>query len=313
MQKAVKQTVLNNRADAAISSLLKGSSTLLRVSVLECTVSISRDIRVPSSMSLGMLQRRVLSPIFDWDLEMPAGYVFYLSPSCYPSHRRPLSCNDDIVFGRPRRGDFIGRMLSGSPASRAQVVDDDDVCIADFLQSPGHTLYYHHGHSKSPICFKIEAVELSSSPCSVVQLVCGQGAAPPEEPVTVGPSTPGTLGISAYNLVLKWLRSPFASASLKDEAKRALKIEDAAEFDPAYFDVGAARKRLQHSLLHSTKRIPVSSVSNNPFRLGICEVCLRDVKVLKCERCQNAFYCSKECQERDWKNHKVLCAKPIYR
>jgi hypothetical protein len=33
----------------------------------------------------------------------------------------------------------------------------------------------------------------------------------------------------------------------------------------------------------------------------------------KCSRCKNAFYCSKEHQIQDWKNHKSVCVAPVVR
>jgi len=29
----------------------------------------------------------------------------------------------------------------------------------------------------------------------------------------------------------------------------------------------------------------------------------------RCGACKNAFYCSKECQNEDWQNHKKNCSK----
>ena len=35
------------------------------------------------------------------------------------------------------------------------------------------------------------------------------------------------------------------------------------------------------------------------------------IKLLKCARCQQAYYCSKECQKIDWKSgHKTVCEPP---
>ena len=48
-----------------------------------------------------------------------------------------------------------------------------------------------------------------------------------------------------------------------------------------------------------------------PIHNHICHYCYR-VKtpaVIKCEKCQSVQYCSKECQEKDWKEtHAKLCA-----
>lgn len=41
-----------------------------------------------------------------------------------------------------------------------------------------------------------------------------------------------------------------------------------------------------------------------------CELCGKMENLLKCGRCRNSFYCSKEHQKQDWKKHKLICKEP---
>jgi hypothetical protein len=38
-----------------------------------------------------------------------------------------------------------------------------------------------------------------------------------------------------------------------------------------------------------------------------CETQMDSVKLMKCQRCKLAYYCSKECQVANWKSHKKMC------
>ncbi|XP_076018515.1 egl nine homolog 1 [Genypterus blacodes] len=38
-----------------------------------------------------------------------------------------------------------------------------------------------------------------------------------------------------------------------------------------------------------------------------CELCGKMENLLKCARCRNSFYCSKEHQKQHWKKHKLIC------
>ncbi|XP_076142173.1 egl nine homolog 1 isoform X2 [Alosa pseudoharengus] len=38
-----------------------------------------------------------------------------------------------------------------------------------------------------------------------------------------------------------------------------------------------------------------------------CELCGKMENLLKCGRCRNSFYCSKDHQKQDWKKHKLSC------
>ncbi|GBC07966.1 hypothetical protein RclHR1_07820001 [Rhizophagus clarus] len=42
--------------------------------------------------------------------------------------------------------------------------------------------------------------------------------------------------------------------------------------------------------------------------MNICNVCQKS-STLKCSRCHQTFYCSKDCQKKDWKSHKKSCGK----
>ena len=45
---------------------------------------------------------------------------------------------------------------------------------------------------------------------------------------------------------------------------------------------------------------------------GCCMLCKKggskSEHLKQCSRCSCLFYCSKECQKKDWKSHKVLCS-----
>lgn len=40
-----------------------------------------------------------------------------------------------------------------------------------------------------------------------------------------------------------------------------------------------------------------------------CKKCALGKRLLRCSRCQSAFYCDADCQKKDWKMHKKACNK----
>ncbi|KAL9178898.1 hypothetical protein ACHAXT_011871 [Thalassiosira profunda] len=51
-------------------------------------------------------------------------------------------------------------------------------------------------------------------------------------------------------------------------------------------------------------------VYKNDVKVGLCSVCRKKSerkKLLQCSRCEMIQYCSKECQVKDWPNHKDAC------
>ena len=52
--------------------------------------------------------------------------------------------------------------------------------------------------------------------------------------------------------------------------------------------------------------------SKNKLNGKRCNYCNKiDGKLKTCTRCKQAFYCSKKCQKKDWKNHKKVCKKIV--
>ena len=327
LQEAVFKNIKENRKLPRIALSLERTSFLVRVSVLRSSVPVYRDIRVPSNMNLRMFQTRVLCPVFDWDSKvMPLKYMYYLPHTCYPSGRRPLSYFKDIVFTIPYQDDYAGMMMtSNQEASDAEIIDDGDVCLVDFLQEVGHTLYYQHNLT-IPLTLQLKLLQIRQE--DTVELIGGTGISPPESHlVTDGPFGEEIYGIDAFNLAIKWLQSDSIHESYKKEGMRLLQIKSSKTFDPTNFDLPGARERLNRSIRHSTARthLPITTgqsmfamFSNDPRAvmnlprvnfLGMCKTCLKEnVKLLTCGRCKSVFYCSKDCQKKDWKSHKAVCA-----
>lgn len=43
--------------------------------------------------------------------------------------------------------------------------------------------------------------------------------------------------------------------------------------------------------------------------LKLCSKCYKDGKMKLCGKCEKVYYCSRECQEKDWASHKKICFK----
>ncbi|KNB45633.1 histone-lysine n-methyltransferase [Blastocystis sp. subtype 4] len=52
---------------------------------------------------------------------------------------------------------------------------------------------------------------------------------------------------------------------------------------------------------------PYAAVSVPRRSSQICSYCFKRTKLMRCSRCRNTKYCSRECQARDWQHHKVVC------
>ncbi|CAD8117731.1 unnamed protein product [Paramecium sonneborni] len=43
-----------------------------------------------------------------------------------------------------------------------------------------------------------------------------------------------------------------------------------------------------------------------------CQICNKqDAELLRCSQCKSIYYCSIECQKKDWKDHKFICSEIV--
>jgi len=66
---------------------------------------------------------------------------------------------------------------------------------------------------------------------------------------------------------------------------------------------------LQSTVVPSQKDEGKSSASQSPQPLHSCSVCAKTDCALRCSKCFGAFYCSVDCQKKDWKTHKPVCTR----
>jgi hypothetical protein len=57
----------------------------------------------------------------------------------------------------------------------------------------------------------------------------------------------------------------------------------------------------------SITRVLRSILNEVEYHCCFCKIQLQKKQVKKCGACKMAPYCSKECQIKDWKEHKIKC------
>ena len=145
-------------------------------------------------------------------------------------------------------------MTKNRAATDAEVIDDSDVCLADFLQEVGHTLYYQHNLT-IPMTLQLRLLEISQEDIDLVELVGGTGINPPEDNLIMECPFPEPefIGIDAFNLAIKGYNLSLSTRATRRKASACYKLKTNT-FDPTKCDLPGARPRLDRSIRHSTAR-----------------------------------------------------------
>lgn len=71
-------------------------------------------------------------------------------------------------------------------------------------------------------------------------------------------------------------------------------------------EVRKGERKLTKTLKKSTRDPNYSDFDKLIKRTKKCSKCSK-VSSLMCGQCQNTVYCSQQCQQSDWENHKKIC------
>lgn len=127
------------------------------------------------------------------------------------------------------------------------------------------------------------------------------------------------------NSIRKLLASPKMELILSSRRKKAeerikndhlnvsaLSIEELKEFaKECDLEIdNKSKEKLEKQIMDYLRSSKLKKTIKNQLGNKFCEVCLKNAKKLySCSRCREIYYCSKNCQRIDWKEHKKRCVK----
>ena len=234
---------------------------------------------------------------------------------------------------------FYGTLRSGGP--EAPTISEETVCVADMLYHPGHRLWHVLGAPGWKTELIVDQVTLNDGTQGRPEVISGNiGNVPESFIVAMDLSTDrcyedfdcgGTHAFAlAHEMIQrgnrsvkdKWMKDYILKCNVKEadfDTNRPFDL-DCARRDLAKAWKGLSTPNPEYSTNWMLNIIGGMNISDpqHPFfqpseRLaGACNTCRRTSERLKnplkaCARCKNVWYCSRDCQVKDWKIHKKVC------
>ncbi len=272
---------------------------------------IWRRVRLPASTTLDVFHDKIIAPVMGW-VRNYHGYLFYHVP------QRKNEKGDAFAFG-PSKSRAIDMMHLFS--YDAIMIDSSIVCLGQLLQLEGEQLEYIYDLGDNFVHkILLEKIEDSTPDTEgVVELLDGERMCPPED----------CGSISEYLKMLPKLRDKKHPEHLKTkyEVLRAANYSDAKDFDPDAFELKKFQKALQIAIHTKISSGDARNFMNLSLSTGVahkpqfeetkvlkkvdkkCAVCGAKQNLKVCSQCKIVYYCSREHQLQDWKEHKKVCRK----
>ena len=282
----------------AVTAAMK-FSYIVKIELRLCEEDVWRRVRVPSGIALSVFHDQVLCPVMGWS----RGYHGY-------AFEDP---KDGTVVGPANNGGYIDSMHI--PQLYKKVMDDKGCPLAALLIKKGDYAHYNYdlGDNWEHRLTLEEIVKEENS----VTLMGGRGACPPED--SLGLDRQGCKGYEEFLNDYKSNPNEEEVQEVMKKARSALNYSrpwtggPPIPFKPLEFNIEYHRMVMNAMIagpLVTMRKdcygIPGEEKYDESYE-G-CEKCGSRLKILsKCSGCRTVSYCSRECQRRDWKKHKVQC------
>jgi tetratricopeptide (TPR) repeat protein len=298
---------LKNRLEQEkpLSEQLVNKQYILVVRMTNIQPRVWRRIIVPASITLRTLSDRVLLPVMGWCRNYHA-YYYRLIPA------KKDSWNVGPVFGNPRAGSVD---MGHVGMHNIEIINDEDIKLCQILRQVGQKVEYLYdlGDSFRHKIILEEIRDVPKAKQAEVDIIDGANRPPPED----------CGGIWAFKQQLEALDAKTgkkfreAQESMQNCANRSFASRD--------FSLKRQRQHLQQQLhtapsaqddrnmfkmsfIDKESSFPdIQSMNFNKPKKNACTVCRKEGKLKSCGQCHIVYYCSRECQTKDWPEHKKKC------
>lgn len=252
---------------------------------------IWRRVQAPGNISLHSLYHSVIRPVI-----ASSSNDFLLQT--IPAQMYPLEEYNVGDYGIGYGNDMGDLFMA--------VLDAHNYCLADVLYNAGDVMQLSLRTTEIQYNIQVEDIE----PPKVQNLIAclAGGMSCPPTPVDT---------LNEYAAMLEIASNP-GHVKYTETLTRLANMQQCKSFAPFTFNLEEAQKSLLQSQQdHPVEVIPPVPVKPRqiyvpPYRvvsvLWNCHKCKKGEKdAFECDKCQSVRYCSKQCQDADWPNHKKEC------